>query len=52
MDSLDWELPGVDYILSTSRNHIRNGSILIFHDGYGDKIANNRSCSKHLLLTS
>lgn len=34
-DALDWEQPGVDFILSKSRNHVKNGSILIFHDGYG-----------------
>lgn len=36
-DALDWEQPGVDYILSKTRQHIKNGSILIFHDGYGDR---------------
>jgi len=37
MEAHDWEQPGVDHILSVSRNCIKNGSILIFHDGYGDR---------------
>ncbi|MNG35639.1 hypothetical protein D3C84_1224310 [compost metagenome] len=30
-------MPGVDHILACSRREVRNGSILIFHDGYGDR---------------
>ncbi|KIO67594.1 MULTISPECIES: polysaccharide deacetylase family protein [Bacillaceae] len=37
MDAIDWERPGTDFILEKSRNHVKNGSILIFHDGYGDR---------------
>ncbi|WP_407936284.1 polysaccharide deacetylase family protein [Litchfieldia alkalitelluris] len=37
MDALDWEQPGVDHILLKSRNHVSNGSILLFHDGFGDR---------------
>ncbi|WP_163183617.1 polysaccharide deacetylase family protein [Neobacillus sedimentimangrovi] len=33
----DWGQPGVDHILKTTRNVIKNGSILIFHDGYGNR---------------
>ncbi|WP_144554452.1 polysaccharide deacetylase family protein [Bacillus sp. X1(2014)] len=33
----DWEQPGVTHILEKSREGIKNGSILIFHDGYGDR---------------
>jgi peptidoglycan/xylan/chitin deacetylase (PgdA/CDA1 family) len=33
----DWEQPGVEHILSASRKCVKNGSILIFHDGYGDR---------------
>ncbi|MBV7507783.1 polysaccharide deacetylase family protein [Bacillus sp. sid0103] len=33
----DWEQPGVEHILEKSREGIKNGSILIFHDGYGDR---------------
>lgn len=33
----DWEQPGVDYILDHTRPTIENGSILIFHDGYGER---------------
>lgn len=37
LDALDWEQPGVDHIFSKSRNHSTNGSILLFHDGFGDR---------------
>ena len=37
LDAQDWEQPGVDHILETTRKHIKNGSILIFHDGFGDR---------------
>ncbi|MEH7095749.1 polysaccharide deacetylase family protein [Neobacillus vireti] len=37
MEAQDWEQPGVEHILSASRKCVRNGSILIFHDGYGDR---------------
>lgn len=33
----DWELPGVDHILAETRGHIGGGSILLFHDGFGDR---------------
>jgi peptidoglycan-N-acetylglucosamine deacetylase len=33
----DWEQPGVRHILEKSRDAVKNGSILIFHDGYGDR---------------
>ncbi|WP_341278913.1 polysaccharide deacetylase family protein [Paenibacillus sp. FSL H8-0537] len=33
----DWETPGVDYILEHTRQAIAPGSILLFHDGYGDR---------------
>jgi peptidoglycan/xylan/chitin deacetylase (PgdA/CDA1 family) len=36
-DATDWEMPGVEHILIKSRNHVRNGSILLFHDGFGDR---------------
>jgi peptidoglycan-N-acetylglucosamine deacetylase len=36
-DTEDWREPGVEHIVTTSRRHIRNGSILVFHDGYGDR---------------
>ncbi|ADI26642.1 polysaccharide deacetylase family protein [Geobacillus sp. C56-T3] len=36
-DARDWEQPGVDYIVRKSRPHIKNGSILLFHDGFGDR---------------
>ncbi|TWD98844.1 peptidoglycan/xylan/chitin deacetylase (PgdA/CDA1 family) [Neobacillus bataviensis] len=37
LEAQDWEQPGVEHILSASRKSVRNGSILIFHDGYGDR---------------
>ncbi|MDQ0253289.1 peptidoglycan/xylan/chitin deacetylase (PgdA/CDA1 family) [Evansella vedderi] len=37
MDAVDWEQPGVNHIVTKSRNHIRNGSIFLFHDGFGDR---------------
>ncbi|WEG11871.1 polysaccharide deacetylase family protein [Pullulanibacillus sp. KACC 23026] len=37
MEATDWEQPGVDHIYTASRKHVQNGSILIFHDGYGDR---------------
>ncbi|MFC4098935.1 polysaccharide deacetylase family protein [Paenibacillus xanthanilyticus] len=33
----DWEQPGVAHILDKSRDHLVPGSILLFHDGYGDR---------------
>lgn len=36
-ESRDWEQPGVDYILVKSLTCVGNGSILLFHDGYGDR---------------
>ncbi|MBM7654969.1 polysaccharide deacetylase family protein [Neobacillus cucumis] len=37
LEAHDWEMPGVNHILSKSRECVKNGSILIFHDGYGDR---------------
>jgi peptidoglycan/xylan/chitin deacetylase (PgdA/CDA1 family) len=37
MDATDWEQPGIDHIVTKTRNHIRNGSILLFHDGYKNR---------------
>ncbi|WP_026692544.1 polysaccharide deacetylase family protein [Peribacillus kribbensis] len=36
-EAQDWDQPGVDHILSVTRKCVGNGSILIFHDGYGDR---------------
>ena len=33
----DWEQPGIDHILEKTREYIRSGSILVFHDGFGDR---------------
>ncbi|MEH7333051.1 polysaccharide deacetylase family protein [Neobacillus drentensis] len=37
LEAHDWEQPGVDHILAKTRDCARNGSILLFHDGYGDR---------------
>lgn len=36
-DATDWEQPGVEHIFTKSLAHVDNGSILIFHDGFGDR---------------
>lgn len=33
----DWEMPGVEHILEETRAQIGCGSILLFHDGFGDR---------------
>lgn len=33
----DWEQPGVDFILEHTRPTVDNGSIFLFHDGYGER---------------
>ncbi|KRE64779.1 polysaccharide deacetylase family protein [Paenibacillus sp. Soil750] len=33
----DWEMPGVDHILEVTREQVGCGSILLFHDGFGDR---------------
>ncbi|WP_046175961.1 polysaccharide deacetylase family protein [Domibacillus indicus] len=33
----DWEQPGADFIFNETVKWAGNGSILIFHDGYGDR---------------
>ncbi|OLS40025.1 polysaccharide deacetylase family protein [Bacillus sp. MRMR6] len=37
MEARDWEKPGVEHILEVSRSCVKNGTILLFHDGYGDR---------------
>lgn len=37
MKAQDWDRPGVDHILKHTREQVKNGSILIFHDGFGDR---------------
>ncbi|WP_375103566.1 polysaccharide deacetylase family protein [Paenibacillus sp. RS8] len=36
-EAKDWEQPGVDFILNHTRPTIENGSIFLFHDGYGER---------------
>ena len=33
----DWEQPGIDHIVEQTREHVGSGSILVFHDGFGDR---------------
>lgn len=33
----DWEMPGAEHIIEQSRKSASNGSIFIFHDGFGDR---------------
>lgn len=33
----DWEMPGVEHIVDKTRETIAPGSILLFHDGFGDR---------------
>jgi peptidoglycan-N-acetylglucosamine deacetylase len=37
LEALDWEQPGVEHILEKSRDVVKGGGILIFHDGFGDR---------------
>lgn len=36
-EAKDWEQPGVDFIVEQTRLTAENGSIFIFHDGYGER---------------
>lgn len=36
-EATDWEMPGVDHIVTKTRSQVRNGSIFLFHDGFGDR---------------
>ena len=33
----DWEQPGIDHILEKTRESVGSGSIMLFHDGFGDR---------------
>jgi peptidoglycan/xylan/chitin deacetylase (PgdA/CDA1 family) len=37
LETRDWEQPGVDHIVEKTREAVGNGSILVFHDGFGDR---------------
>jgi peptidoglycan-N-acetylglucosamine deacetylase len=37
LEAQDWEQPGVEHIFEKSRDVVKNGGILIFHDGFGDR---------------
>ncbi|MGG4401175.1 polysaccharide deacetylase family protein [Paenibacillus amylolyticus] len=36
-DAKDWDNPGVEHILEHTRSVVKPGSVLIFHDGYGER---------------
>lgn len=35
--AMDWEMPGVAHIVEKTREQVRPGSILLFHDGFDDR---------------
>ncbi|XID93022.1 polysaccharide deacetylase family protein [Paenibacillaceae bacterium WGS1546] len=37
LEARDWEQPGVRHIYERSLECVANGSVLLFHDGYGDR---------------
>ncbi|WP_310549716.1 polysaccharide deacetylase family protein [Paenibacillus glufosinatiresistens] len=37
LEAEDWRMPGTAHILEHTRSEVRPGSILIFHDGLGDR---------------
>ncbi|GHO53808.1 polysaccharide deacetylase family protein [Ktedonobacter robiniae] len=37
IDTEDWQMPGVDAIVNTALNNAGNGSIILMHDGGGDR---------------
>jgi peptidoglycan/xylan/chitin deacetylase (PgdA/CDA1 family) len=36
-EARDWEQPGVRHIVDATKEQVRPGSVLLFHDGYGDR---------------
>jgi len=38
LEARDWDQPGVEHILKHTRDTIVPGSILLFHDGFGDRL--------------
>lgn len=36
-EALDWEQPGIQHIVDKTKETVAPGSILIFHDGFGDR---------------
>jgi peptidoglycan/xylan/chitin deacetylase (PgdA/CDA1 family) len=37
LEARDWEQPGIKHIVEQTRASVRSGSILVFHDGFGDR---------------
>lgn len=36
-DARDWDMPGVEHIVANTRACVASGSVLLFHDGFGDR---------------
>ncbi|GAA0136307.1 polysaccharide deacetylase family protein [Paenibacillus sp. YSY-4.3] len=36
-EAMDWEQPGVNHIVEKTRESLSPGSVLLFHDGFGDR---------------
>ncbi|WHX51601.1 polysaccharide deacetylase family protein [Paenibacillus woosongensis] len=36
-EAMDWEQPGVDHIVEKTRDSLSPGSVLLFHDGFGNR---------------
>ncbi|AZN38349.1 polysaccharide deacetylase family protein [Paenibacillus albus] len=37
LNANDWDMPGISHIVDTTLAVMRSGSILLFHDGFGDR---------------
>lgn len=37
VDPGDWKRPGADAIVNSARNQVKNGAVILFHDGGGDR---------------
>lgn len=36
-EAMDWEQPGVSHIVEKTKENLSPGSVLLFHDGFGDR---------------
>ncbi len=37
LETRDWEEPGIEHIVEKTRDYVGGGSILVFHDGFGNR---------------
>ncbi len=37
LEARDWEQPGIEHIVTKTRESVSSGSILVFHDSFGDR---------------